>query len=48
MIREVGDDLVASVLRRLADPDDATAELVNLAKEHGGNDNITCLLVRAG
>ncbi len=45
LIREVGDDLVASVLMRLSDPDEASAELVHLAKEHGGTDNITVVVV---
>jgi serine/threonine protein phosphatase PrpC len=45
LIREVGDELVASVLRRLDDPDDAAHELVEVAKEHGGADNITVVVV---
>lgn len=45
LIREVGDDLVASVLRRESDPDTAAAELVGLAREHGGSDNITVVVV---
>lgn len=42
---EVGDDQMAAVLRRLADPDEAAAELVRLANEHGGRDNITVVIV---
>jgi protein phosphatase len=42
---EVEDDHVAGVLRRLADPDEAAAELVRLALEHGGRDNVTVLIV---
>jgi serine/threonine protein phosphatase PrpC len=45
LIREVGDEMVASVLRRLDDPDDAARELVEVAKEHGGADNITVVVV---
>jgi serine/threonine protein phosphatase PrpC len=43
--REVADSQIASVLRRLADPDDAARELVAEAKLHGGNDNITVVVV---
>ncbi len=42
---EVTSDQMASVLRRLADPDEASAELVRLANEGGGRDNITVLIV---
>jgi protein phosphatase len=42
---EVDDDRIAAVLRRLADPGDAAAELVRLANEGGGRDNITVLIV---
>lgn len=45
LVREIGDDQVASVLRRLDDPGDAARELVDQAKEHGGNDNITVVVV---
>ncbi|MBA3654113.1 MAG: Stp1/IreP family PP2C-type Ser/Thr phosphatase [Actinobacteria bacterium] len=41
----VTDDQIASVLRRLADPDDAAKELVRLAKAGGGNDNISLVIV---
>jgi serine/threonine protein phosphatase PrpC len=43
--REVSDDQVASILRRLADPGEAARELVSQAREHGGNDNITVVVV---
>ena len=42
---EVDDERTASVLRRLADPDDAARELVRLANENGGRDNITVVVV---
>ena len=45
LVREVSDDQVASVLRRLANPDDAAKELVAQAKAHGGHDNITVVIV---
>lgn len=43
--REVKDDQIASMLRRLADPDEAAKELVAEAKRQGGNDNITVVVV---
>ena len=45
--RELSDDYIASLLRRLADPQQAAQELVNEAKRRGGNDNITVVLVDA-
>lgn len=42
---EVTNDQMEAVLRRLADPDEATAELVRQANEHGGRDNITVVIV---
>jgi protein phosphatase len=41
----VSDDFIASVLRRLADPDEAAAELVEEANLRGGNDNITVVII---
>jgi protein phosphatase len=43
--RELSDDLIASFLRRFADPGDAARELVDAAREKGGNDNITVVVV---
>jgi PPM family protein phosphatase len=43
--REVSDNQIASILRRLADPDEAAKELVAEARAHGGNDNITVVVV---
>jgi len=42
---EVDDERAAAVLRRLGDPDDAARELVRLANENGGRDNITVVVV---
>jgi hypothetical protein len=42
---EVTDAQIASILRRLADPDDAARELIAEARHHGGNDNITVVVV---
>jgi PPM family protein phosphatase len=43
--REVKDDHIASILRRLRDPREAATELVDEAKRRGGNDNITVVVV---
>jgi serine/threonine protein phosphatase PrpC len=45
LFNEVGSDQICSVLRRLADPTEAAAELVRLANEGGGRDNITAVVV---
>jgi protein phosphatase len=45
LFNEVGAALLCSVLRRLADPSEAAGELVRLANEGGGRDNITAVVV---
>ena len=45
LFNEVGDDQMASVLRRLGDPGEAAAELVRLANDGGGRDNITVIVL---
>ncbi|HEV2767325.1 MAG TPA: Stp1/IreP family PP2C-type Ser/Thr phosphatase [Acidimicrobiales bacterium] len=45
LFNEVDDDKIASVLRRLADPDDAAQELVTLAIQAGGRDNVSVVVV---
>lgn len=45
LFNEVDDNRLAATLRRLADPSDCAKELVRLANEAGGRDNITCLVV---
>ena len=45
LFNELDDDQIAAVLRRLDDPEDAAKELVRLAAEAGGRDNITVVLV---
>jgi PPM family protein phosphatase len=41
----IDDDRIAATMRRLADPTDCAQELVRLANESGGRDNITVLVV---
>jgi protein phosphatase len=43
--RELSDDRISAILRRLADPSGAARELVHEAKRHGGNDNITVIVI---
>lgn len=45
LFNEVSLDQMSSVLRRLVDPNEAAAELVRLANEGGGRDNITVVVV---
>ena len=45
LFNEVTDNQIEGVLRRLADPDEAAGELVRLANEAGGRDNITVVIV---
>jgi protein phosphatase len=45
LTNELTDDQIASILRRLADPDEAAKELIRQAKANGGNDNITVVLI---
>lgn len=45
LFNEVDDDRIASVLRRLASPEDAAQELVALANQHGGRDNVSVVVV---
>ena len=45
LFNEVEPDVIAAILGRLDDPDAAVAELVRLANEGGGRDNITCVVV---
>jgi serine/threonine protein phosphatase PrpC len=45
LFNEVPEPGIATVLRRLTDPDDAAHELVRLAVEGGGRDNVTVVVV---
>jgi protein phosphatase len=45
LVRELNDGQVASIMRRLGDPEEAAQELVSAAKTRGGNDNITVVIV---
>lgn len=43
--RELSDDRISAILRRLSEPSAAAKELVHEAKRHGGNDNITVVVL---
>jgi PPM family protein phosphatase len=45
LFNEVDESRIAAALRRLADPTEAAQELVRLANEAAGRDNITCVIV---
>ena len=45
LFNEVDDNRLSATLRRLADPQEAARELVRLANEGGGRDNVTCIVV---
>jgi len=45
LFNEVDHDGIAAVARRQSDPEKAAAELVRMARESGGNDNITVVVV---
>ena len=45
LFNEVGEDDIDAVLRRLDDPGEVAAELVRLANEGGGRDNISVVVV---
>jgi protein phosphatase len=45
LVNEVTDTVIEGILRRLADPEQAADELLRLALDHGGRDNVTLVLV---
>jgi serine/threonine protein phosphatase PrpC len=45
LFNEIDDNRIAATLRKLANPTDVAKELVRLANEAGGRDNITCVVV---
>jgi protein phosphatase len=45
LTNEVSDEGIASTLRSVSDPQEAADQLVTAARDHGGNDNITCVVV---
>src|SRR5207248_4940199 len=45
LTNEVSDDEIATTLRAVSDPEEAAKQLVNEARDHGGSDNITCVVV---
>ncbi|HET9283684.1 MAG TPA: Stp1/IreP family PP2C-type Ser/Thr phosphatase, partial [Candidatus Angelobacter sp.] len=46
LTRHVKDEEILEIVQRAAGLEQACAELVEIAKQRGGDDNITCLLVR--
>ncbi len=45
LTNEVSDEKIGSILRRMGDPQEAAQELVRQARENGGNDNITVVVI---
>jgi protein phosphatase len=45
LFNEVDESRIAAALRRLADPTEAASELIRLANDAAGRDNITCVIV---
>ena len=45
LTNEVSDEQIASTLRTVSDPEEAAHQLVQEARDHGGSDNITCVVV---
>ena len=45
LVNEVTDTVIEGILRRLADPEQAADELLRLALEHGGRDNVSLVVV---
>lgn len=45
LFNELSNEKIGATLRRLVDPQDACSELVRLANEAGGRDNVTCVVV---
>ena len=45
LVREIADEQIAAVLRRLSDPSQAAQDLVARARAAGGSDNITVIVV---
>lgn len=45
LFNEVDENRISATLRRIADPSEACRELIRLANEGGGRDNITCVVV---
>ncbi|MBV8560597.1 MAG: serine/threonine-protein phosphatase, partial [Acidimicrobiia bacterium] len=45
LTNEVSDDEIASTLRTVSEPEEAARQLVQEARNHGGSDNITCVVV---
>jgi len=42
----VRDEQIRDIVNRHVNPQDACRELIKVANENGGDDNITCIIVR--
>jgi len=45
LTNEVSDEEIATTLRTVSNPEEAAQQLVDEARDHGGSDNITCVVV---
>ena len=48
LTNEVGDERIGEVLGSVQDPSDAAKKLVKAALDHGGSDNVTCVVIDVG
>jgi len=45
LTNEIGDELIGQILGSVTDPSEAARALVKAALDHGGNDNVTCIVI---
>ncbi len=45
LTNEIGDDRIGQILGRVKDPSEAAKALVKAAVDHGGSDNVTCIVI---
>jgi serine/threonine protein phosphatase PrpC len=48
LTNEVGDERIGEILGSVQDPSDAAKALVKAALDHGGSDNVTCVVIDVG